>query len=237
MYTTIDEARPKKQEAIDKGIKDAFITAYYKSQRITLAEAEQLLSQNGPSILESNRVAEGKGNTEILKVNEKTTDKNSISTNLSSEVKIDPKLITSEVKVEERVQIVSKKAFDEFPREVLNRYNSHGSFYYDEQDKRVKSAIANSREELPQVYYFKDDIDTVLVMQPTVINGKIVRIDFAGSSIPGDFTDWLLRYNYRREFKRSEGTTTLMIFAVPEEQLDVLKGKLGEFGLSAIIEE
>jgi hypothetical protein len=237
MYATIDEARPKKQEAIDKGIKDAFITAYYKSQRITLAEAEQLLLQNGPSILESNRVTEVKGNTEILKVNEKMSDKNSISTNLSSEVKIDPKLITPEVKVEERVQIVSKKTFDEFPREVLNRYNSHGSFYYDEQDKRVKSAIANSREELPQVYYFKDDIDTVLVMQPTVINGKTVHIDFAGSSIPGDFTDWLLRFNYRREFKRSEGTTTLRIFAVPEEQLDVLKGKLGEFGLSAIIEE
>jgi hypothetical protein len=134
------------------------------------------------------------------------------------------------------VQIVTKKTFDEFPREILNRYNSHGSFYYDEQDKRVKSAIADSKEALPQVFYFKDDIDTVVVMQSSVINAKTVRIDFAGSTIPGDFTDWLLRYNYRREFNRSEGTTTLRIFAVPEERLDVLQGKLGEFGLSGKIE-
>jgi hypothetical protein len=118
----------------------------------------------------------------------------------------------------------------------LNRYNSHGSFYYDENDKKVKSAIADSRESLPQVFYFKDDIDTVVVIQPTVINGKTLRIDFAGSTIPGDFTDWLLRFNYRREFKRAEGMTTLRIFDVPEEQLYVLQGKLGEFGFSGRIE-
>ena len=236
MFATVDEARPKKQEAIDKGIKDAFITAYYKSQRITLAEADQLLAQNGISILEANRITEVKESTSEKTVSESSNKQLGEIATPKSELKIDPKLITPDVKVEEKVQIVTKKTFDEFPREILNRYNSHGSFYYDEQDKRVKSAIADSKEALPQVFYFKDDIDTVVVMQSSVINAKTVRIDFAGSTIPGDFTDWLLRYNYRREFKRSEGTTTLRIFAVPEEQLDVLQGKLGEFGLSGKIE-
>lgn len=153
-----------------------------------------------------------------------------------TEVKIDPKLITPEVEVVEKVQIVTKKTFDEFPREVLNRYNSHGSFYYDEQDKRVKSAIADSKDALPQVYYFRDDIDTVIVSAPVLTNTKNVRIEFIGSSLPGDFTDWLLRYNYRREFLRREGKTELRIFAIPEEKLDILQVKLGEFELTGIVE-
>jgi hypothetical protein len=236
MFASIDEARPKKQDAIDKGIKDAFITAYYKSQRITLAEAEQLLTQNGASVLEANRISEVKENTEAQREKAASTNQANTKSAPKSEVKIDPVLITPDVKVEQKVQIVTKKTFDEFPREVLNRYNSHGSFYYDEQDKRVKSAIADSKESLPQVYYFKDDVDTIEVQQPVVRNVKNVRIDFVGSSIPGDFTDWLLRYNYRREFKRSEGNTVLRIYGIPEEKLDVLQGKLGEFGLTGTVE-
>jgi chemotaxis protein histidine kinase CheA len=236
MFASIEEARPKKQEAIDKGIKDAFITAYYKSQRITLAEAEQLLTQKGAAVLEPNRISEVKEDVADQTAKAASTNQTTAQTAPKSEVKIDPALITPLVKVEQKLQIVTKKTFDEFPREVLNRYNSHGSFYYDEQDKRVKSAVANSKESLPQVYYFKDDVDTVIVEQPNVINVKDVRIDFVGSSIPGDFTDWLLRYNYRREFKRSDGNTVLRIYAIPEEKLDVLQGKLGEFGLTGTVE-
>jgi hypothetical protein len=154
MFNSIDEARPKKQEAIDKGIKDAFITAYYKSQRITLAEAEQLLKENGEAILESKQVQKSEtNNTQVSSPNA------GVVPSIKSEIKIDPSLLISETKTIEAVQIVTKKTFDEFPREILNRYNSHGSFYYDENDKKVKSAIADSRESLPQVFYFKDDID------------------------------------------------------------------------------
>jgi len=43
MFNTVEEARPKKQDAIDRGIKDAFITAYYKGERIQIADALKLL--------------------------------------------------------------------------------------------------------------------------------------------------------------------------------------------------
>ncbi|MFN5031493.1 MAG: hypothetical protein ACK5FX_04645 [Flavobacteriia bacterium] len=231
MFNSIDEARPKKQEAIDKGIKDAFITAYYKSQRITLAEAEQLLKENGEAILESKQVQKSETNN---------TQANSPNAgaiaSIKSEIKIDPSLLVSETKTIEAVQIVTKKTFDEFPREILNRYNSHGSFYYDENDKKVKSAIADSRESLPQVFYFKDDIDTVVVQKNVSIAAKIVKVEFMGSSMPGDFGDWLLRYNYRREFKRNDLKTELRIFDVPEEKVTVLLTKLEEFGLKGTIE-
>jgi hypothetical protein len=231
MFNSIDEARPKKQEAIDKGIKDAFITAYYKSQRITLAEAEQLLKENGEVILESKQVQKTEGNnTQVSSPNA------GVVPSIKSEIKIDPSLLISETKTIEAVQIVTKKTFDEFPREILNRYNSHGSFYYDENDKKVKSAIADSRESLPQVFYFKDDIDTVVVQKNVSMTAKVVKVEFMGSSMPGDFGDWLLRFNYRREFKRNDLKTELRIFDVPEEKVTVLLTKLEEFGLKGTIE-
>lgn len=50
MFIDIDQARLKRKEAHDLGISDAFLTAYYKGQRITLQEAQKLLNQYGPSI-------------------------------------------------------------------------------------------------------------------------------------------------------------------------------------------
>ncbi len=151
MFSSIDNARPKKLEVIEKGVKDAFITAYYKAERITLAEAQKLLDDNGVSILEGNM-------------------KTPIIRDVVDPIKVviaDEPLIENKI---ERIQIITKKTFDEFPREILNRYNSHGSFYYDETDKRVKSAIADSKDELPQVYHFKEDVDTA------IYNGGVERV-------------------------------------------------------------
>ncbi|TNE56298.1 MAG: hypothetical protein EP338_00200 [Bacteroidetes bacterium] len=52
MYPSIEACVSRKSEAVSRGIKDAFITAYYKGDRISIAEAKRLLSEQGPSILE-----------------------------------------------------------------------------------------------------------------------------------------------------------------------------------------
>ena len=52
MFTSAESAKPKKSDARARGIKDAFITAYYKGDRISLSEASKLLKENGSSILE-----------------------------------------------------------------------------------------------------------------------------------------------------------------------------------------
>lgn len=46
-----EEAELKLKDAKKAGISDAFMTAYYKGERITLAEARTLLQEKGPSIL------------------------------------------------------------------------------------------------------------------------------------------------------------------------------------------
>ena len=52
MYSSIEAAEPKRLEILEKGVKHAYITAYYKGERITIAEAKELLSTNGDIILE-----------------------------------------------------------------------------------------------------------------------------------------------------------------------------------------
>ena len=52
MFSSIEAAKPKKGEAIDKGVKDAFITAYYKGERLTLSQAAAVLKKEGDVILE-----------------------------------------------------------------------------------------------------------------------------------------------------------------------------------------
>ena len=227
MYNSIDEARPKKLEAIDKGIQDAFITAYYNGQRITLIEAQRILDEKGFSVLENNilNTTNKLSNPVISEIDPKKEEP--MKENVSPE--------TSEVEKESKkefIQIVSKNTFEEFPREVLNRYNSHGSFYYDEIDKHVKSSISNSIDDLPKVYYFKDDVDTVYLSPENISPISYISVKFAEATLPGDFIDWLLRFNYRREFYQLEGIIELKIFDVSIEKMAELEAKLEQFGLT-----
>jgi Flp pilus assembly protein TadG len=50
-YITIDDAKYKREQARSLGIQDAFITAYYNGVRITVSEAQRLLTEQGPTIL------------------------------------------------------------------------------------------------------------------------------------------------------------------------------------------
>jgi len=52
MFTSVSAAKPKKGEAVAKGVKDAFITAYYKGERLTLSQAAAVLKENGTGVLE-----------------------------------------------------------------------------------------------------------------------------------------------------------------------------------------
>lgn len=52
IFPSVEAAQGTKQAVIGAGVSDAFITAYYKGERITLAEANRLLKENGSGILE-----------------------------------------------------------------------------------------------------------------------------------------------------------------------------------------
>ncbi len=52
IFQSVSACMDTKNAVIQKGITDAFVTAYYNGDRITLAEAEKLLKEKGESILE-----------------------------------------------------------------------------------------------------------------------------------------------------------------------------------------
>ncbi len=210
MFISLGEARFKKQEAIDRGAADAFVTAYFNGERITVAEAEKMLADRGNFATTS----------KLTSVAYPTTTGRDRSTTVK------PK------KAYDGIQIVSKKKFNDFPVDVLNRYNAQGSFYFDVTDKRVKSVIYPNEDALPQISYFKDDVDTLRILRSEFNTGITVAVNVLTGSFDGEFTDWLLRSNYRRELLQTEEKQVLRICNIPEDKLSMIEAFLTRIGVN-----
>ena len=223
-FDSVEDALPRQKIARESGIGGAFIAAYYNGERISIGNARKLLNENGSSILQSEMIKEKPVDrvltpSDVLRID-------SVTNNVTQ--------ITAPMELwEHRVQIVTKKTFDEFPRDVLNRYNAEGSFYYDVKDKRVKSVIYKNADYLPRIWNFRDDIDTVYLPVGQLADTKqeIIGFAFKDSIIPGDFMDWMLRCNYRRKIFKTLKGTEVMIFGVDEDDLDAMLERIKLFGI------
>ena len=138
-----------------------------------------------------------------------------------------------------RIQIVTKKQFEEFPRDVLNRYNAEGAFFYDEKDKYVKSIIYDDPDDLPRLWNFKNDIDTVYIPLSATqdFESKIISVNIEGGIIPGDLMDWLLRFGNYREISETDNGLRLMLFGIAKEDLDEISEQIRTFALEPIVVE
>lgn len=218
-FDSAEEALPRQDLARRSGIKGAFIVAYYKGKRISIGNARRILLEYGPSVLQSRKEIEPDVvETPIVR---------------SDSVRRDVIEITPMEEWEKRVQIVTEKTFEEFPRDILNRYNAEGSFYYDEKDKRVKSTIYENEDYLPNLYNFKDDVDTVYLEEGLLDDQKMETIYFVftDSLVPGAFMDWMLRCNYRRAINRTFRGTEVRIFGVAPEEIDKMIERIRLFGV------
>ncbi len=241
MFNSIEEALPRRQEALNAGVKGAFVTAYYEGIRITLAEAKRLLSENGNAILQSELEKEDASQEPVVNNSDVSTPNDAVvmrSDTVSTE-NITPIYSEDTETVSERIQIVTKKQFDEFPRDVLNRYNAEGTFFFDGKDQRVKSIIYDNVDDLPRLWNFKEDIDTLylpidLLAMDSTMN---IEISLNDSVLPGDFIDWLMRFNYRKEFARVDEGRVLRIFGIEPNKLKEVQGIIRKFALEAIVVE
>ncbi|KXJ04636.1 hypothetical protein AC249_AIPGENE12834, partial [Exaiptasia diaphana] len=135
----------------------------------------------------------------------------------------------------------SKRTFDDFPRDVLNRYNSEGNFYYDLKDKHVKSAVYENEDYLPRLYKFKDDIDTVFLSAEDVnalSELKVLSMNISAEKLPGDFIDWLIRLTYRKEMRKIRDGVNVRIYGVEPNELEAVQDDVRSFGLEPeLVEE
>lgn len=231
MFSSVEEALPRKSEAQTRGISDAFVVAYYKGERVTIARAKQLLDENGPAILQSN--IEKAGPLEIVE----TIPVNQQGTTVTTTVVEAP---IAETKQEQRIQIVTKKTFVEYPRDILNRYNTEGNFYFDESDGKVKSEIYETENEIPRLYKFEKDIDTLYLSLDEVESEleKIqISVKLSSEKVPGDLADWLLRMGYQKTFVRVNNELELRIDGIEPNRLQDVQYRIREVGLEPILIE
>jgi hypothetical protein len=242
IYNYIEEARPKKMEAIEKGISDAFVTAYYNSERIALSEAFKLMEQNGKTILEP--ITNEDMKTSSSQVKKAKTPKvfvpvismvEEVSFNSMDLLKMSTvnEMLNKGANEQLFVQVISKKQFVEYPRDVLNRFNNYGSYYYDTKDLHVKSVIYDSKEELPQLFYIRKEVDTLYVEKSQIINASSSAISFKvrNESLPGDVADWLLRLNKSKNYLKGEDYMIVFILDVQRDEIEGVMNQLKIFNL------
>lgn len=231
MFDSVEEALPRRTEAQNRGISDAFVVAYYKGERITIARAKELLAENEPSILQSN----SEKSVPVAVV--ETIPANQQATTVTTPVVEAP---IEEVKKEQRIQIVSKKTFVEYPRDVLNRYNTEGNFYFDESDGKVKSEIYETENAIPRLYKFEKDIDTVYLSLDEVeieLDKKQISVKLPSDKVPGDLADWLIRMGYQKKFVRGDTGLELRIEGIEPNRLQDVQYRIREVGLEPIVIE
>lgn len=231
MFDSAEEAMPRRSDAQTRGISDAFIVAYYKGERITVARARALLEENGPFILQSN--IEKKTPVEVVKIPENAQRTDSVTVRVVETAPI-------QKSDNRKVQIVTKLSFDEYPRDILNRYNTEGNFYFDEKDGKVKSEIYSNKKALPRLYKFEKDIDTVYLSDNEVQNErdkKHLLVNLSGDKVPGDLADWLLRMSYQKKFVRTKDGLQLHIEGIEPNRIQDLQYHIREVGLEPILVE
>ncbi|PKR79531.1 hypothetical protein CW751_14620 [Brumimicrobium salinarum] len=147
MFNSFIAAKPKQNEAIERGITDAFITAYFQGERISTRKAQQLIAEKGSAILELENPTKVKG-SKIEHQNVKPQKKNTQETSTPF----------IENKATQFIYI-SKVTYENYPTQVINRYNEdQGLFYYDSISKNIKSFVF---EETPSTFNFIEDFNKV----------------------------------------------------------------------------
>lgn len=242
IYASIEQALPKKQEAIGRGVKDAFVTAYYRGERITLAEAQALLAERGSSVLEPS--IPSSAGVPVVGVNKpvastSTAQQNQVAEEVTSSGK--PVDIVTASKQDEDVlaqseraiYFVSKTPYEKYPLELLRRMNQKGFFYYDETAKRVYSMVYKNEDFVPELYAYRDEIDTVyLEDQKTQFHLHQFKIEgtISADQVAGDFMDWFIRLAIKREITKINGGYAVR-FEVPSADLmEWYKVRLERFG-------
>jgi epidermal growth factor receptor substrate 15 len=225
MFKSIDEARPKKAEAIQRGVTDAFITAYYKGERITLREAQDIIANEGEQVIEQITPEEKVVESNPILNTESNLENDSSNVNVSIHKNLN----------KDKVQLISSKEYRSFPREDLNRYNHFGNFFYDIHEHKIKSVIFESVSKLPVMTALSDEFDT-LVISKNFLNDRYayeLEVKMNKEELSGAFGEWLLRTGYTHTISVISSNVAMRFFTNTLLEQVSLKEQLLEFGIDA----
>ncbi len=239
IFNSYDEAKPKRQEAVEKGITDAYIVAYYKGMRISVAEANDILNTQGDVALQS-KIPDAT-HRNVLAENEPTLNFDGVQ----------DAFINAE---NTKTMLVSMKRYPEFPIQELNRYNEYGElFYYDSKTKRIHSFLFDNNTINSQ---YRDEFSTLELFNyayPVIDNktpyrknaieypeNKMIHLEVTidHKDLNSDLMETILNTPVLRQMKTNKNQLTVNFYAVDIENnqqiVDRLQAVLTKLGASKI---
>jgi hypothetical protein len=182
-FQSVEDAKTRRKEAVEKGVADAFIVAYYQGKRITIAEANQLIVRFGASVFEEKPKIESSP----------STTNNTSTTNSNSG---EPIVILQKKEVEDKVFKYEQTVDEENVRALLEQLNQNGIFTFNSETSKVSSNHLNENQLTATMMNAVVDMNEVIVAK-----GKVKPITFVlkSSDWSGSFGNWILHCPY--EFK------------------------------------
>ena len=225
-FKSIDDARIRRAEVVSNGVSDAFVVVFYNGKRITMKEARDLLQSNGDSVLyqKASKVDSGNVSSERVKNNPVTRQPLNLPLVSSSPKKRLPiKLIDRQDAPSEDLVVFSLNS-DSLDKSSIERLNRVGVFHYNEDSSKIRSQVFKT-----------NDINSILSFY---VNGMQVQhfnpIDFEvysfkiGSSLQGEFGDWLLRNKRNFRFTEFEGEIYINFYLVSKDDKALLLLELSQ---------
>ena len=225
-FKSIDDARIRRTEVVSNGVSDAFVVVFYNGKRITMKEARDLLQNNGDSVLyqKTSEVDSGNVSSEVVKNYPITSQPLNLPLVSSSPKKRLPiKLIDRQDAPSEDLVVFSLNS-DSLDKSSIERLNRVGVFHYNEDSSKIRSQVFKT-----------NDINSILSFY---VNGMQVQhfnpIDFEvysfkiGSSLQGEFGDWLLRNKRNFRFTEFEGEIYINFYLVSKEDKALLLLELSQ---------
>ena len=194
-FDNLKAAKVRQQQAVAKGITDAFIVAYYQGKRIDLAQAK-LLAQSGIAFE---------------------------SFQPSAAPQVISTAVQQQIAALQLPQVKSLQLPDPICRfelrctdcqEALTRFNRVGVFVYDDQKEMIVSAMQKeSQWSVVQLMYLKE-----MRKRSTNLKGATQTLVLEQSELDGGFVDWLLRQHNGYELFIDEQGQIQLRYLVPTEE-------------------
>jgi hypothetical protein len=204
-FTNLNEAKTRKNEAVASGISDAFIVAYYKGERITIAQATELISKN----------------EEVLYAGTKEPT-NSTSNGAVRYIENEVKIFKETVQIEkiENFKYEVNTVFEELPKEKLAYFNKYGFFQFDTKSGKLSSTEFSRKIDLADEVKLSGLVTEIREDQNTSKKNKI-KVE----ELTGDLMDVFLRTNWINSIESSKEISLILNsnFSTNENYTNLLK--------------
>jgi|GEM_PF-364591 len=194
-FDNLKDAKVRQQQAVAKGITDAFIVAYYQGKRIDLAQAK-LLAQSGIA----------------FESFQPSAAPQVISTVLQQQIAALQLPQVKSLQLPDPICRFELRCTD--CQEALTRFNRVGVFVYDDQKEMIVSAMQKeSQWSVVQLMYLKE-----MRKRSTNLKGATQTLVLEQSELDGAFVDWLLRQHNGYELFIDEQGQIQLRYVVPTEE-------------------